>query len=455
MVSPGFTRWALIIVLVALGLSLVTAATVVMASAILQPQVVPSIRVEPEVVKPGDIVLVTGRGWPALKELVLVIALSPTRELLTEQLLPVGAAAVALDGTFVATFVYPSEVPWTALREAWVVVRPPTGNLQASAHLLVRRAQPTPTATVCPALTPLAGQQQLQGIIVQLAFGQGLIILRPMDGSPDRGVAIATATVAFLDGRPASFSDLKVGLAVAAIGWFDSGGTLLAQRIVILEGTVAAAAVVQAPVVVCTATPAPAVVSVCVPTAVCAAVCPTAIPVKTATPKPVATTCKPTACPTATAVKAPTSTPAPTCAPAPKPILPTPVRTDRWTAEFFANPSLAGTPVAIREHEVIDFNWFLGPPLKELPVEGYSVRWTGVWHFPRDCQYRFLLLLKGAARLKVDGQVLLDLWGCFPAAEYPAEAFLSAGAHRLELEFRNTEKAARVQLRWEYGAAAP
>ncbi|MCL6429415.1 MAG: hypothetical protein K6V36_00975 [Anaerolineae bacterium] len=453
MVSPGFTRWALIIVLVALGLSLVTAATVVMASAILQPQVVPGVRVEPEIVKPGDIVLVTGRGWPALKELVLVIALSPTREFVTEQLLPVGAAAVALDGTFVATFVYPSEVPWTALREAWVVVRPPVGNLQAFARLLVRRPQPTPTPTICPALTPLAGQQQLQGIIVQVAFGQGFIVIRPMDGSPDRGIAIGTATVAFLDGRPATFSDLKVGLAVAAVGWFDSGGTLLAQQIIILEGAAAAVAAVQAPIAVCTA--APAAVSVCIPTAVCVPVCPTTVPVKTATPRPAATVCKPTACPTATAVRAPTSTPAPTCAPAPKPTWPTPVRSDRWTAEFFANPSLAGAPVAVREHEVIDFNWFLGPPLKELPVEGYSVRWTGIWHFPRSCRYRFLLLLKGAARLKVDGRVLLDLWGCFPAAEYPAEAFLSAGPHDLELEFRNTEKAARVQLRWEYGAAAP
>ena len=62
MFPPGFLRWALAIVLVVLVLALIAAATVVMAAAILQPPIAPVIKVEPEVVKPGDIVVVLSNG---------------------------------------------------------------------------------------------------------------------------------------------------------------------------------------------------------------------------------------------------------------------------------------------------------------------------------------------------------------------------------------------------------
>ncbi len=480
MVSPGFTRWALILVLIALIIVLLTAATVVVASAILQPQVVPTIEVEPQVVAAGEIVTITGKGWPSLVNLVLVIALSPTRDLRSEGLLAVGAAPVALDGTIAATFVFPCEVPWTTLREAWVVVRAPTGDLHAAARIIVRRARPTPTPTVNSALTPVAGRQQIQGTIVRLALEQWLLTLRPFDGSPDRGVALRAAAVGFLDGRPSSLSELAVGLSVAVAGWPDSAGTLLAEQITILEVTSAAAQMAaQASVtarppasVGALATPSLAntacpPVTVCVPATPCPGntVCPPVTVCVPATPCPQATACPPTqvacappACATAEPIEllielcTPIPTACPTVTPTPLPIT---GQDNRWVAEFFPNPSLSGPAVAVQENEVIDFDWRLGPPVPGLPREGYSVRWTGRWGFPRQCSYRFLLLLRGAARFSVDGQVLLDLCNGPPPAEYPAQARLTAGLHQLELDFRSTGKDPRVQLRWEYADAVP
>jgi hypothetical protein len=428
-VPAGFARWGLIMVAIALILALVVTATVVMAGAILQPQVLPVIKVEPAVVAPGDVVVVTGRGWPTLNNLVLVVALSPTRELVSEGLLPVSAANVALDGTLVATFVFPAELPWAEMREAWVVVRPGTGNLQAAARLVVRRPRPTPTPTMATAATPMPGRHQLQGTIVELAPERGVLILQPFEGGANRGVTIGAARVQSVGGHTGSLADLKVGLSVVALGWFDSAGTLIAEQITILEVTgPPVSGVLQAP---------PAEVAVRVPASV-----PINVPVAAPTSAP-----------------APVPVVAPTCLLTPPPVRPAPPpvegQLDSWMGAYYANPSLAGVPAAVRECEVIDFDWRWGAPVKCVPELGYSVRWVGLWTFPHTSSYRFRLLLKGAGRLSVDGRLILDQWGYPPPAEYQADIDLAAGVHTVTLEFRNTDPKGRVQLRWEYGDMAP
>ena len=130
-VKPGCARWALAIVVLALVLALVVAATVVMASSVLQRDVSPAIQVQPAVVKPGDIVVVTGHGWPSLTNTVIVIALSPTRDLATAGLLPVAAVPVDPSGRLTATFVHRRRA-MDAVYDAWVA-RPPAQR--ASAHL--------------------------------------------------------------------------------------------------------------------------------------------------------------------------------------------------------------------------------------------------------------------------------------------------------------------------------
>lgn len=438
MVTPGLIRWALTIVIVALILALMAAAVVVMASAILEPQVVPTIKVQPDVVKPGDIVVVTGRGWPTLVDFVVVIALSPIRELTSESLVPVGASPVALDGTIAATFVYPADLPWTAVREAWVVARPATGNLQAVAHLVVHPLSPTRLPTAAPAATLMPGRQQVQGIIEQMLLDRGVVTVRPFDGSPTRGVIVRSAAFQFADGRTASLADLRVGRSIAAFGWLDSSGSILAETIMILEVKGAVAPASGAQVIPPTSTPVPAL----------------AVPAAPGTQPPALATCAPVpAAPQASksaplpAVILTTCTPAPTvCSPLP----PTPIPTDVWRGEYYPNPWLMGPPVLVRQDRVVDFNWRYGSPVPGLPSYGYSMRWSGYWHFPRTCRYRFYLLFKGSGRLIIDGRVVINQWDSPPSAEYATEVDLSEGLHNLWVEYRNMGSAGYVQLRWEF-----
>ncbi len=418
MLNPGFGRWALAIIVIALILALVIAATVVLASAVLQPEITPTIEVQPGTVKPGDIVVVSGRGWPGLANTVVVIALSPTRDLRTAGLLPVGAVPVDMSGRLAATFVYPADVPWTALREAWVVVRAPTGSLQASAHLSVQRLPATATPTPALAITPMTARQQIQGTIVQLATDLGVAVVSPFGGGANRGVGIRSARVQFADGRTGALTDLRVGVAIAVWGWFDSAGMLAADQIMILETKVSALPASTPAPASCAPTPV-VVVPVAPAAALCPAALPSAVPVCTPTPA---------VCPTALAAS---------------------ITLDWWRGDFFPNPWFTGSPVLVRQYRVVDFNWRQGAPAPELPSMGYTVRWTGSFWFATACRYRFVLLLKGNARVWVDGQLLIDQWNSPPPAEYPAEVSLAQGAHDLKVEYQNMGTQARIQLRWE------
>ena len=473
-VNPGCTRWAIVLVVIAIIIVLITTATVVMASAVIQTPAEPQISVQPRSVAPGEVVLVTGKGWPAAQRSLLVVALSPNRDWGGAQLTAVSAAPIEPDGTMAATFVFPGTVPWTTLSEAWIVVRPPVGAIQAVARVFIQRRAPTPTPTVCFAATPMAGSPQLQGTVVRFMPEQSLLVLRPADGTGDRGVSLRSATLRFSDGRAATVADLRVGLVILAQGWFDGGGTLLAEQIIILQGTAAAAGApiaISAPqptvcLPVCTPQPLvclPVCTPTCAPTAIC---CPTfpPIPATACPPAATPTLCVPSACPipatpysaSRVVCPAPVGLDLPAC---PQTLCPTPQaipgRCDYWKVQFFARPDLSGEPALVREDEVIDFAPVLGPPSKALPAYGYSVRWLGPWRFDRTCRYRFRIVLNGGVRLAVDGRVILDHWGCTAPAEYQAEADLAAGAHVIELTFIATRPKPRVQLRWEYADAAP
>ncbi len=445
MVSSGILRWSLIIVVVALIVVLVTAATVVMAGTVLQPRVVPIIKMQPETAAPGDIVTITGHGWPTLTNLVVVIALSPTKDLATDGLVPVTAVLVGPDGRFATSFVYPADLPWSTVKEAWVVARVPQGGIQASAHLLVMHPKPTPTCTPATALTPMPRPDQLQGCIVDLAPVQHLLTLRPFGSTLNRGVAIDAARIRFSDGRPASLLDLEVGVSIIAIGWYDSGGTLLATQITILgaisEEPEAAPAV---------AGPLPEA-PVCVPTSA-----PVRIP-PTATPCPPICIAAVPECPSPTAAPVCTE-PMPTHTPEPAPTCtlivygPPSIPTDAWLAEYYANQTLDGPPNVVITNMVIDYSWDHNPPAEGMPTCGYSVRWTGNWFFAKDCAYRFLMLLNGGARLWVDDHLVIDAWECPPPAEQMGRIRLAGGLHTLRVEYYDPDPGvdARIQLRWEY-----
>jgi len=79
-------------------------------------------------------------------------------------------------------------------------------------------------------------------------------------------------------------------------------------------------------------------------------------------------------------------------------------------AEFFTNPDLTGTPVLTRIDPAVDFVWNNISPGPGIPVENYSVRWSGELVAPVDGDYRIGATSDGGYRLYFDNKLLIDDW---------------------------------------------
>lgn len=127
-------------------------------------------------------------------------------------------------------------------------------------------------------------------------------------------------------------------------------------------------------------------------------------------------------------------------------------------ASYFDNYDLSGRPKALLTDANIDFNWGTGAPAA-LPgvTDNFSVRWSGVLTIAAAGDYYFATRADGNTRLTVDAIVALDAWSSQPAppadACAPTKVTLTAGKHRIVLDYRDTTGAASVQLRLSAVAA--
>jgi beta-glucosidase len=79
-------------------------------------------------------------------------------------------------------------------------------------------------------------------------------------------------------------------------------------------------------------------------------------------------------------------------------------------SEFFLNPDLSGQPVFTRVDPNVDFLWNNISPAPGIPVENYSIRWSGYLIAPFDGDYRLGAASDGGFRLYLDGKLLIDDW---------------------------------------------
>ena len=82
-----------------------------------------------------------------------------------------------------------------------------------------------------------------------------------------------------------------------------------------------------------------------------------------------------------------------------------------FLASYYLGEKLEGEPL----HRVLEADpshgWKFGSPFKDLPDDGFSVRWEGRWTAPHDGLVRFVLSGDDGYRLYVDGKRLGGDWG--------------------------------------------
>ncbi len=118
-----------------------------------------------------------------------------------------------------------------------------------------------------------------------------------------------------------------------------------------------------------------------------------------------------------------------------------------WKAEYYANASLDGRPVLVRNDPAIDFNWRDSSPLAGISPERFSVRWSRQVHLEEGV-YRFDLTVYGEVVVWVDEAVVLDVRGQGSDREFSALAAVERGEHTIKVEYFKTGGDARIHLEW-------
>lgn len=118
-----------------------------------------------------------------------------------------------------------------------------------------------------------------------------------------------------------------------------------------------------------------------------------------------------------------------------------------FTAEYFSNKTLAGSPIVTRTESEINNDWGVTSPDPGLPVDSFSARWTGDFDFEAG-QYTFSVTADDGVRLWVDGQVVIDQWKDQAPTTIQTTRTLTAGSHAIKLEYYEAGGGATAVLVW-------
>lgn len=127
------------------------------------------------------------------------------------------------------------------------------------------------------------------------------------------------------------------------------------------------------------------------------------------------------------------------------------VPANRWKGEYFANISLSGSPLMVRDDGDGSLNLAFGENSPNLlcgiPVDNFSARYSREVTFQAGV-YRFQLFGDDGIRLYVDGQLRIDKWFNQSEAKYEVDLTLTAGNHLLRVEHFDSGGSAVARLFW-------
>ena len=132
--------------------------------------------------------------------------------------------------------------------------------------------------------------------------------------------------------------------------------------------------------------------------------------------------------------------------------LPTPAGV--YSAEYFNNKDLTGTPVLARDEPGIDFDWQGQSPDPLVNVDEFSARWTRLVNFtPGD--YKFTITADDGFRLYIDDALVLDRWILQAGETYEIGKTMTAGNHTIKIEYFENFGDAVMKFNYEQTSALP
>jgi hypothetical protein len=123
-------------------------------------------------------------------------------------------------------------------------------------------------------------------------------------------------------------------------------------------------------------------------------------------------------------------------------------QTPAFTATYYNNTNLTGSPVLTRAEGMIDYRWDFGSPSSQVNSDNFSARWVKQ-HYFRAGSYTFTTLSDDGIRLYIDGTAVIDKWIEQSSYQFTTTINLTEGNHEIKLEYYEKTGAAEVHLNWE------
>jgi LysM repeat protein len=149
-------------------------------------------------------------------------------------------------------------------------------------------------------------------------------------------------------------------------------------------------------------------------------------------------------------LKLPVACPAPKPGPTPKPPTP-PSSTGPWTCEYFGNRNLSGTAVFGRRASLVNFVFDTTGPGRGIGANNFSIRCNRTRTLENGL-YLFYARADDGVRVWVDNILVIDQWHDEAPTEYTVLRQLSAGDHKLRVEYYQHLGGALIQFwlqRWD------
>lgn len=119
-----------------------------------------------------------------------------------------------------------------------------------------------------------------------------------------------------------------------------------------------------------------------------------------------------------------------------------------WTAQYFNNTSLSGSPVFTETlPSGINFNWGTGSPNPLVPIDNFSARYTSVQTLVAGT-YEFVVASDDGVRVYIDNVLVLDRFVGRVLTTDRFQQALTAGPHTLTVEYVEFIDQAALQFQW-------
>jgi len=116
-----------------------------------------------------------------------------------------------------------------------------------------------------------------------------------------------------------------------------------------------------------------------------------------------------------------------------------------WQVSFWNNTTLSGNPVLTGTQSQIDFNWGVGSPDAAVQTDYFSARWQRYFDLAGG-NYEFKASSDDGIRVWVDDQLVIDDWTDHALRNYSAGRMLSAGHHKVVVEYYEGKGLAEIHL---------